>query len=360
MTQREVQRAIKSARRKIGAAIRQAEEVVRPLREDFYNGLRWEPDDNVAAIVAAEDLRARLAPIIDELVDVVRMRSVNEDQVSWLIGYVASRRRKEAILASLKDVEYGDPKFARLRLKGAIGGLVQAVANLSRIKPETMLQLETAWMDGKEMSESHEEYFLLLYNASVTLSRRSWTMLFYATEGNRHGRIRVTGREAQAFDDSDMVIFPQLRSLREDVVARAEEKARADNRPVDVIGSDGDVLYVAMGRDFDRAYLQPNRPGGLSPEQHRRARMDVLTHKKSMREAVGAARMRSNGSNTTLREMWSIELEPSLVRMAQRLMDEGLTPRDFGSRDEYWSDTSAETIRRAYYQHMADQPPGRR
>lgn len=236
-------------RGRLGTAMRRANGTMEPLLMSLELGYRWEPDENIAALAAAEDLRGVVLGLAERLEEF-------------------SERYEKSLTASEK---------AWLGRKGALGRLKEAATYLAEIEADEMVALYEAWEEGElaglKNQKSHEKYFLRGgggrmiggFAGAMRVLRAAWSQLFYATAKPKTKRMKLTERESKAY-------YNKMSAVRDDVHALADANAQESGNYVEVYDADGDIVYV--GRPPSTLDVAQRRAISIAQRQRRALRAD--------------------------------------------------------------------------------------
>ncbi len=206
----------------LGAAMRSANAEVLPLKTSLERGYRWEPDEILVAMLAADELAEVSTPVANSLKTLLKRRDFTDSE--------------------------------RERLLGAEKGVRRAAKYLRDIQGEEMIRLEKEWLtEGLPIAKGHEAYFLKRFGAAMRLLQLSWNKMFYATHKVRPRRMRLDERESAGF-------YNPMSDVGKHVRAEADEVAERGGVYVEVYDSDGDIAYVAQPPVEHMTTARPN-PG---------------------------------------------------------------------------------------------------
>jgi len=242
---------LRQYRRKLGDALRRADDVVGPIKTALVErGLRWEPEDTLVAMIAVDDLEQEAGEVFVDVVDFVNryQKSLTEPEFEWLAG---GKKRGQG---------------------GAVGRLKAGVQLLDSIDNKKLLALEDKFFEeGTEVSAGHEAYFLGKYGSGARLLRKAWVHLYYATARNKRARqVKLSERETKAWFN------PLTPGVRDKIRQEAFEAAAETGNYVEIYTSDGELIDWAIppstlqeaemstARRGERGQVKPRLPlGGL-------------------------------------------------------------------------------------------------
>lgn len=209
---RQTEKKLRDLRLELGDDMRRADKVVGKLRDDLEGGYRWEPDEVLVALRAAERLRTSVSHTADRLLKVLKgSASLKEVEIEWL--------------------------------SGAYNGIKHAAKYLGDISGAEMVRLADLWVEGKikSMQDSHEAYFLLRFGAAIQMLQRSWNAMYFAAFAAPRKHMYLDERRtAEVHGKKHGEHF--MYKVREE----ADQIAGQSGQYVEVIDADGTVLYVAQ------------------------------------------------------------------------------------------------------------------
>lgn len=243
---------IRQLRLQLGDALRRSHDALAPLMLMVEQGYRWEQDEMVTALEAADDLE-QTAAAVDRAVG----------------SFDAKGLRQQS----------------KTRLREARLFLGKGVTTLQSIDGEDMVALAHRWEEeGLGVDKAHEAYFLTRFTTAMRILRLGWNKLFYATQGPSVRRIKLTLRQTSAYYDP-------MSGIRESVQDQARELAEKSSRYVEVIDADGDVAFVAQPSSTARAIEEATA--------RKRARKP--------RRVRPIGRMQDNPTEERARDLWMFE-----------------------------------------------------
>lgn len=208
---KETKRDVVQIRSRLGRAMRKATGAVGDHVEAFENGFRWEPDDVLACLLAADDLLLVVRGIEQDLMD------------------LASRATLEVMTES-----------ERRRVRSARAGVKKAMDFLGDIDGKRMVALADLWVAGKaDVSAGHEVYFIRRFSGAMRILQLAWNALFFATNKAVPSKMQLTEPQSKLFYDKSTGFH---RLVRE----QAEHKAEQLGEYVEVIDAAGRIAYVAQ------------------------------------------------------------------------------------------------------------------
>lgn len=238
--QREYVRAL---RMMLGNGLRAAHSAMQPLTDMIEHGYRWEPDDLLAAVLAADKL-ALDARLVDDGWEETVFEAGEEVTYTWPgLSDFLSRYKLSA----------GE----RARLREALKYVRKGIALLDAIKLAEAQRLERQWIEkGLTIKKGHEIYVLRNFDAAMRVLRLAWSRLFYATQKPAVTTMKLTERETKAWDNPMSGVADVIR-------VQADTKANEVDKYVEVIDSDGDIVYVAQpdSASGERVRMRKNAAG---------------------------------------------------------------------------------------------------
>lgn len=238
--QREYVRAL---RMMLGNGLRRAHSGMQPLTDMVEHGYRWEPDDLLSAVLVTDRL-AIDARLVDDGWEETVFEGGEEVSYAW---------------PGLSDFlsRYNLTAGERARLREALKFVRKGIALLDATKLAEAQKLERKWIDkGLPISKGHEIYVLRNFDAAMRVLRLAWSRLFYATQKPSVTTMKLTERETKAWDNPISGIADVIR-------VKADQKANETDKYVEVVDSDGDIVYVAQpdSASGERVRMRMNKRG---------------------------------------------------------------------------------------------------